>query len=80
MLNRMYRWQVLYGVPYSEHSSFRELRAMVRGIPARQIIPTVHNGGGPDSTRRLVALLTASGPEDAVGIVESLGLQVQPSF
>ncbi len=50
--------QVLYGVPYSEHSSFRELRAFVAAVPARRIVPTVGGGGG-DGARRLVALLSA---------------------
>jgi DNA cross-link repair 1A protein len=45
---------VLYGVPYSEHSSFRELRAFVAGLPARRVVPTV--GGG---ARGKVELLTA---------------------
>ena len=51
--------QVLYGVPYSEHSSFRELRAFVAAVPARRIVPTVGGGGG-DTARRLVAQLTTT--------------------
>ena len=52
--------QVLYGVPYSEHSSFRELRAFVAAVPARCIVPTVGGGGGGDAARRLVAQLTTT--------------------
>lgn len=32
----------LYGIPYSEHSSFNELRTFVESITAKRILPTVN--------------------------------------
>lgn len=48
---------VIYGVPYSEHSSFSELREMVQMIGARQVVPTV-NGGTPQKVRDMLSLLS----------------------
>lgn len=41
------------GVPYSEHSSFRELREAVRVLNPARIVPTV---GGRSNTARMVLL------------------------
>jgi hypothetical protein len=35
-----------FGVPYSEHSSFPELRALLTYLRPRRIIPTVGNSSG----------------------------------
>ena len=46
----------VYGVPYSEHSSFRELAAFVSSLDVRRIIPTV-NVGNEESRRKMSAIL-----------------------
>jgi DNA cross-link repair 1A protein len=48
---------VMYGVPYSEHSSFSELRGLVSLIKAQSIVPTV-NCGSAEQRKSLVKLLT----------------------
>lgn len=45
----------LYGVPYSEHSSFRELAAFVASLRVRRIVPTV-NVSNENSRKRMGAL------------------------
>ena len=46
----------MVGLPYSEHSSFPELRACVRALRPRRLIPTV-NAGDAAARRALVDLL-----------------------
>jgi DNA cross-link repair 1A protein len=47
---------ITYSVPYSEHSSFAELRAFVEWLRPPTILPHVGNDGG-EKERRMVALL-----------------------
>ena len=48
---------VIYGVPYSEHSSFSELRSLVKLVRAGSIVPTV-NCHSAEQRKALVKLLT----------------------
>lgn len=47
---------VLYEVPYSEHSSFEELREFVRWFRPLHITPSVGNDGGPKLQEMLLRL------------------------
>ncbi|GIL56638.1 hypothetical protein Vafri_11972, partial [Volvox africanus] len=55
---------VVYQVPYSEHSSFGELRSFVSWLQPGRIVPSVNADGpaGP-KTRRMLQLL--QGPDQA---------------
>ncbi|KAM7507399.1 hypothetical protein LguiA_017852 [Lonicera macranthoides] len=56
------RWQqgtvIRYEVPYSEHSSFTELREFVKLISPVNIIPSVNNES-PESTTKMLSLLSS---------------------
>ncbi|XP_024963152.1 DNA cross-link repair protein SNM1 [Cynara cardunculus var. scolymus] len=56
------RWQqgtiIRYEVPYSEHSSFTELKEFVKFISPENIIPSVNNHC-PESASRMVSLLSS---------------------
>jgi DNA cross-link repair 1A protein len=53
---------IQYAVPYSEHSSFLELREFVQFLKPRAILPHVGNDRG-ENARRMVSLLTATEDE-----------------
>ena len=46
----------IYGVPYSEHSSFRELAAFISSMDIVRIVPTV-NMSRPNSQERMYGIL-----------------------
>ncbi|KAK9812991.1 hypothetical protein WJX72_006870 [[Myrmecia] bisecta] len=50
---------IVYQVPYSEHSSFRELREFVAWLQPRRIIPSVGNDSGPKARDMVAALRPA---------------------
>lgn len=50
------REAVCFGVPYSEHSSFRELALFVMALPIDKVVPTV-NVGSEQSRRRMKSWL-----------------------
>lgn len=43
----------VYGVPYSEHSSWTDLRACVAALKPKKIVPTV-NAATPQQSRKIV--------------------------
>ncbi|PWA72318.1 DNA repair metallo-beta-lactamase [Artemisia annua] len=56
------RWQqgtiIRYEVPYSEHSSFTELKEFVKFVSPETIIPSVNNHG-LESTNKMVSILSS---------------------
>ena len=57
---------IQYSVPYSEHSSFEELREFVKFLKPRAVLPHVGNDRGPKA-RRMVELLTAGDDDQVCG-------------
>lgn len=49
---------ITYSVPYSEHSSFSELKEFVAWFRPRSIIPSVNNDGGGPKAQRMLQLLS----------------------
>lgn len=47
---------IVYELPYSEHSSYPELKEFVQWLEPTSIIPHVHNDGGP-KTQEMISLL-----------------------
>ncbi|BDA41683.1 DNA cross-link repair 1A protein at C-terminar half [Coccomyxa sp. Obi] len=47
---------IVYSVPYSEHSSYQELRQMVDFLQPAKIIPSVNNDGGVKTSRMVESL------------------------
>ncbi|CAN1786729.1 DNA cross-link repair 1A protein [Linum perenne] len=56
------KWQqgtiIRYEVPYSEHSSYSELREFVKVVAPERIIPSVNNDG-PEAADSMLSLLTS---------------------
>ncbi|XP_032800657.2 DNA cross-link repair 1A protein-like [Petromyzon marinus] len=50
----------IYGIPYSEHSSYSELRQFVRRLAPSRVVPTVMPA--PTATRRALARWLGEGP------------------
>ena len=49
---------ITYQVPYSEHSSYSELKEFVSWLRPRSIIPSVNNDGGGPKAQRMLQLLS----------------------
>ncbi|KAI8335513.1 DNA repair metallo-beta-lactamase-domain-containing protein [Chlamydoabsidia padenii] len=46
----------IYGVPYSEHSSFRELASFIASLDITHVVPTVNNGSERGRTKMMMYL------------------------